>query len=81
MKPLVRLGDVDVEWVHELFVPGTRTWDEQLVQRSFVPYEAEEILKIRPGPRMQEDILAWADERNGMLSVRSSYHRLKEEQD
>jgi hypothetical protein len=79
MKPLVRMDDTAVEWVSDLFVPRrTRIWDEQLVQRSFVPFEAAEILKLRPGTRMQEDISAWADERSGMFSVRSCYCMLKE---
>jgi hypothetical protein len=81
MKPLVRMEGVQVERVNELFLPGTGTWNEQLVAASFVPYEAEEILKIRPGLHVQEDMVAWADERNGWYSVCLCYRRLKEEQD
>ena len=81
MKPLVRQEGVNVEWVHELFEPGTRSWNEQLVHDSFTSHDAEEILKVRPGIRMQEDMIAWADERNGWYSVRSCYRRLKADQD
>jgi hypothetical protein len=81
MKPLVRLEEVRMEQVHELFLPGTRTWNEQLIRSSFIPHDAEEILKVRPGSRLQEDSYAWADERSGWYSVRSCYRRLKEEQD
>ena len=55
------MGGVNVEWVLELFEPGTRSWNEQL------------ILKVRPGLRMQEDMIAWADERSEWYSVRSCY--------
>ena len=40
----------------------------------------EEILKIRPGARMEDDGLGWAHERSGQYSVRSSYRLLKMEQ-
>jgi hypothetical protein len=50
MKPLVRLVEVRMEQVHELFLPGTRTWNEQLIRSSFIPHDAEEILKVRPAP-------------------------------
>ena len=81
MKPLVRQEGVNVEWVHELFEPGTRSWNEQLVHDSFTPHDAEEILKARPRIRMQEDMIAWSDERNGWYSVWSCYRRLKADQD
>jgi hypothetical protein len=81
MKPLMRMEGVNVEQVQELFIPGTRSWNVQLVNDSFLPQDAEEILKIRPGVRMQEDLLAWAYERHGCYSVRSCYRALKSEQD
>jgi hypothetical protein len=81
MKLLVRLDGVDVEWVHEPFVPVTRIWNEQLVRASFIPGDAKEVLKIRLGAQMQDDMFAWANERCGVYSVRSCYRRLEEEQD
>jgi hypothetical protein len=70
-----------MEHVHELFIPGTRTWNEHLVIGSFVPHDAEEILKIRPGARMREDVSARAYEKSGCFSVRSCYRALKDEHD
>jgi hypothetical protein len=81
MKPLLRLEGRNMEHVHELFIPGTRTWNEHLVIGSFVPHDAEEILKIRPGARMREDVSARAYEKSGCFSVRSCYRALKDEHD
>lgn len=47
MKPLMRMGGANVEHVHELYILGTRTWNEQLVRDSFLPRHAEEI-KLDP---------------------------------
>jgi len=51
-KPTVRLDSTRVERVEELFIPGTRDWDEQLVRSSFIYRDAAEILKIRPGVKL-----------------------------
>jgi len=80
-KPTIRLESVSVERVQDLFRPGTREWDEQLVRSSFIYRDALEILKIKPGARMLEDVDAWAFERTGVYSVRSCYRALKKEQE
>lgn len=80
MKPRVGLPVVNVRTIDELFVPGTRIWNEQLVRQSFVPFDADEILKIRPENRLTEDVMAWVHERHGVYSVRSAYRALKAEQ-
>lgn len=59
-KPTVRLESTQFEQVQELFAPGMREWDEQLVWSSFIYRDALEILKLRPGVRLQEDVDAWA---------------------
>ena len=46
----------------------------------FVPFDEEEILKIKSGYCLQEDLVAWAPEPHGQYSVRSAYRLLKEEQ-
>jgi hypothetical protein len=45
----------------------------QLVRDSFCALDAEEIHKLKPGTRMENDLFAWAHERNGLYSVRSCY--------
>ncbi|RLN12708.1 hypothetical protein C2845_PM09G19940 [Panicum miliaceum] len=59
---------------------GTRRWNEELVRDSFVPWDAEAILKIKPDARMMEDTIAWNYKRTGIHSVRSTYRLLKVEQ-
>ncbi|KAM0903185.1 hypothetical protein ACQ4PT_018813 [Festuca glaucescens] len=79
-KPLLRLASTSVEKVQELFVPGTRIWDESKVCASLCAIDAGEVLKIRPSVRLEEDVLAWALEKHGVYSVRSAYRLLKQEQ-
>ena len=64
----------------ELFIQGTRRWNEELVRDSFVPWDAEEILNIRQGIRMMDDTIGWNYERTGTYSIRSAYRVLKAEQ-
>jgi hypothetical protein len=40
-----------VEQVNQLFLPGTRSWDETLVRDTFCPIDADEILKLKTGAR------------------------------
>lgn len=80
LKPLVRLDTAMAERVSDLYIPGTRVWDEQQVKKSFIALDAQEVLKIKPSERLQEDVLAWAYERHGIYSVRSAYQLLKDEQ-
>lgn len=79
-RPVVRRSTAAVNRVYELFIPGTRVWDEQLVRSNFMALEAAEILKIKPGFSLNSDVRAWAPERHGQYSVRSTYRLLKEEQ-
>ncbi|RLM87720.1 hypothetical protein C2845_PM04G12950 [Panicum miliaceum] len=54
--------------VCDLYVRGTRVWDEEVVRNSIMLLEAEEVLKIRPGSNMPTDVVARAFEKNGMYS-------------
>jgi hypothetical protein len=38
-------------------MPGTRTWNEAAVRRSFMALEAEEVLKIKPSMRLENDVV------------------------
>jgi hypothetical protein len=55
-------------------------WNERLVRQSFTEIDAAEILKIRPGLRIEEDTLAWNYEKSGLYIVHSAYRLLKAEQ-
>jgi hypothetical protein len=48
-------------------------WKEDLVHATFVPVDAEAILKIKTSRSSDEDVIAWQPERNGVFSVRSAY--------
>lgn len=80
LRPLVRMPEATADRVCDLFIPGTRVWDEEIVRKSFMVLEAEEVLKIKPGERLNNDVPAWAFEKNGVYSARSAYSLLKEEQ-
>jgi hypothetical protein len=56
--PLVRLHTADDEIVSDLFIPSTCVWDERVVRKSFMSLEAAEVLKIKPGVNLENDILA-----------------------
>lgn len=56
LKPRVRLGEVNVELISDLFLPNSCSWNEQLIRDSFIRMDAQEILKVRPGIHLQEDI-------------------------
>jgi hypothetical protein len=51
-----------------------------LVYQNFITLDAYEILKTQPIRTIEEDVVAWAYEKNGMYTVRSAYRLLKEEQ-
>jgi hypothetical protein len=80
LKPLVRPPGAILVTVEELFLPGTRQWEVELVHGSFDAWDAEEILKLRQGTHMEEDIVAWNYEKHGLYSVHSAYRLLKAEQ-
>lgn len=76
-KPLARMPRATAQRVSDLFLPGSRTWDEQQVSETFMALEAEEVLKIKPSVHLEEDVLAWAHEKHGCYTVRSAYQLLK----
>uniref|UniRef100_A0A803Q6R3 Reverse transcriptase domain-containing protein n=1 Tax=Cannabis sativa TaxID=3483 RepID=A0A803Q6R3_CANSA len=58
--------------VADLFIPGTQSWNVQLIRQCFSSEVAEAILKIRPmyGSR---DTMFWQGSTNGRFSVKSAY--------
>ena len=56
--------------VADLLLPGSSSWNEALVRRTFIPTDAEIILKIRPNLQKQ-DSLKWGLTRNGCYSSQS----------
>ncbi|XP_050241121.1 uncharacterized protein LOC126690018 [Quercus robur] len=69
-----------VTCVKDLFYPGTRIWDPGLLERTFVPWEAELIKNIPVSEGWIEDLLIWPLTPDGHYSVRSAYHMLFEDE-
>ena len=57
----------------ELFLIGSRSWDENLIRHLFYIHDAEEILKLRILRVGEGDIIAWHHEKSGLFSVKSAY--------
>uniref|UniRef100_C6JRM0 Uncharacterized protein n=1 Tax=Sorghum bicolor TaxID=4558 RepID=C6JRM0_SORBI len=56
LKPLVRMPRTTVERVRDLFISGTRVWNEAVVFGSFMVLEVAEVLKIKPSTLIEEDL-------------------------
>jgi hypothetical protein len=61
-------------WVNQLFVPGSKAWNPNLLQELFHEHDVEAIASISIPESDSEDRIAWHYEKNGMFSVRSAYH-------
>ena len=69
--------DTEVSLVKDLFVAGRRVWDPGLVQRLFLPWEAELIQRILVCEESVADLLTWPLTPTGDYSVRSAYRILE----
>lgn len=49
------------------------TWKEEIIRNTFLPHEAETILRIPLSSFPNEDKLVWSAIANGMFSIRSAY--------
>ncbi|XP_050238375.1 uncharacterized protein LOC126687864 [Mercurialis annua] len=52
----------------------THSWKRDVVEASFLPFEAEAIFKMTLSQRMPADKLFWHHSKNGHYSVKSGYH-------
>ena len=60
--------------VSSLINPMTKWWNVDLVRATFLPFEAETILKIPLSRTLIEDKIVWIGNRHGEFSVKSAYH-------
>jgi hypothetical protein len=58
--------------VKELFIQGTRQWNEGKIREIFYPHDADEIIKLEL-MQHDEDVPAWHYESTGVFSVKSAY--------
>ena len=67
--------DHSLDVVQDLFILGTKTWDSELIDRHFLPWEADGIKSIPLSEHHHSDLLIWPHTPDGCYSVRSA-HRL-----
>lgn len=60
--------------VHDLFIPGTRQWDVELIDEVFNDIDSAKILRTSIAPTPVPDGKIWHFERRGRYSVKSAYH-------
>ncbi|KAM6545081.1 hypothetical protein CsatB_025817 [Cannabis sativa] len=58
--------------VSDLFMEGSRVWNEELIRESFNEEVAMSILRIRP-LETSEDIIFWKGSKSGVYTVKSGY--------
>lgn len=63
--------------VSVLIDEDTKQWNRDLIFRVFNPFEAQQIVNIPVSRRLPVDRLVWHFEKNGLYSVKSAYHLLK----
>nr|POE71286.1 putative mitochondrial protein [Quercus suber] len=68
--------DLSLKVVQDLFIPGTRHWNEELIDRNFIPSEAICIKSIPVSAQASKDLLIWPLTSGGSYTVRSAYRLL-----
>ncbi|KAL2905726.1 hypothetical protein RDABS01_004436, partial [Bienertia sinuspersici] len=59
--------------VCDLLLPSTSSWNVDLVNNLFLPFERERIIAIPLSDRRPVDVVCWDIEKNGLYSVSSAY--------
>jgi hypothetical protein len=70
--PATYKGATMLTRVADLMDPDSGSWDETLVQDTFLEFDAEAILKLRMNQDL-EDRPAWHFNKKGLFSVKSAY--------
>ena len=75
-KVLSPQWDPSLQVVCDLFLPGSRIWNEELIDQSFYSWEAKIIKSIPVSKYVAADALIWPLSSNGEYTVRSAYKLL-----
>jgi hypothetical protein len=67
-----------LRFVSEL-IDQVGSWWVDLLNEYFIPMDIVEILKLKPSPRLMDDQLAWAPEKDGLFTVKSAYRLAMDE--
>ena len=73
LKITTKKNRARIKWVSELFLGGTRRWDENMIRHLFLIHDAEEILKLRSLTTGEGNFIAWHQEKSSLFSVKSAY--------
>ena len=65
--------------VNDLFIPGTKAWNKELIEQNFLPWEAERIQSIPVSHFPMDDMLIWPLTTDGNYSIKSAYQLLSSE--
>ena len=68
--------DQSLNVVQDLFISGIKTWNFELIDRHFLPWEADGIKSIPLNEHHNIDLLIWPHTSDGSYSVRSAYRLL-----
>lgn len=60
--------------IKDLFIPGTKTWDEQKLRNLIEEREVASVLSIRPSSTGVKDKIFWSYTTSGTYSVKSGYY-------
>ena len=71
--------DMGLNRVFDLFYPGTKSWNVEVLQNYFYPWEADAIRKIYVSEACNSDCLVWPKTSKGCYSVKSAYWMLATE--
>jgi hypothetical protein len=59
--------------VDQLFIPGTKEWDVQVLEKFMWPHDVAEVRKIKVPANMDDDFLARQFDNRGLFTVKSAY--------
>ncbi|KAK8573854.1 hypothetical protein V6N13_096785 [Hibiscus sabdariffa] len=66
----------NLNWVSDLIISGTHSWNNELILSTFLVEEAQLILCIPLSRFSQDDCLVWGREHTWLYTVRSGYRLL-----
>jgi hypothetical protein len=55
--------------VDQLFIPGTKEWDVQVLEKFMWPHDVAEVRKIKVPANMDDDFLAWQFDNRGFVTT------------
>ncbi|CAN1729936.1 LINE-1 reverse transcriptase homolog [Linum perenne] len=77
ISPIVQ-GLEDIR-VADLWIPGTKSWDVELLEELFLPDDVTAILKLIPQADEEADMKIWNASTDGNYSVKSAYKVIMEQ--